>query len=337
MSQQANANQSLIQRFGITGAPSAKAGFWRAILKGLKEGAAEEIKKLPFGNIASGVIESLLELSDQEDDEKIERRIEQIFETGEKTRQDIEAMTVLSLLIYSQVDWLVTMLESKGLPVERHQLTEFAKSAALMAYRIRVAADYQYADYRGIEGVTRYEHAASLPMDDVYITPRLLPEGDAAGLREREHSLLKSLLEYPDDIEPSRRTLMEEEFAVITGRRFRPLARLAEKELNEGMPIGEALRNKRLAVVIGGPGVGKSAMTRFLARVCALGEEAMKTKLGWSEEITPIVLPLATFVDARRSRPDLSLRDCLEEKMVERGGEALRAAVAEELRKAARC
>ena len=155
---------------------------------------------------------------------------------------------------------VITRLEAEGLPAETKQLTEFAMSAALVAYRSRVARDYLYADYRGIAGITRAEHAVSLLLDDVYIVPRLLPERDLASLRQPEKDSL-ALLENPD-LPPEQLPRLEEEYAVLTGERWRP----GKKAQGGEVSVGEALAQARHIVVVGGPGVGKSALTRYLDR-----------------------------------------------------------------------
>ncbi len=65
-------------RVGLSKEPSQATGALRAILKGVKEGAAEELKKLPGGSIALGVVESLLELSDDESGQQTEVMVAEV-------------------------------------------------------------------------------------------------------------------------------------------------------------------------------------------------------------------------------------------------------------------
>jgi hypothetical protein len=103
-------------------------------------------------------------------------------------------------------------------------------------------------------------------------------------------------------------------------------------EKGQKKSIQEALKSARHAVVIGSPGVGKSAMTRFLARTCALGAIAIREKLGWEEDLTPLVLPLAAYADARNRQPGLTLREYIDLRLIDRGSDALREAIGAELR-----
>ncbi|MFL6196612.1 MAG: NACHT domain-containing protein, partial [Thermoanaerobaculia bacterium] len=322
--------RSVLQRIGLGKEPGQAAPYLRALLAGLQEMGSEQIKQIPFlGPLLSGAGAALLQLSSEADDAKLEEKVSQILATGEQSRETLEALSALAAAIYLQQGFLLERLDSLGLPAERQQLTEMAMTTALLAWRGRVARDYQYADYRGIEGGTRKEHAASLPLDDVYVLPRLVPERDQADSRDREGKLLKDLLDN-QDLAPEDRAKREEEFAILTGERWRA----GQKDV-EGGDVDYILSQIRHAVVIGGPGVGKSTLTRFLARTCALGREAIKERLGartgWNQDLTPVVLPLAGYTDARARNKDLSLRDHFDGILVHCGGEALRAAMAQEL------
>ncbi|HEY0557421.1 MAG TPA: hypothetical protein VGG20_24410 [Thermoanaerobaculia bacterium] len=357
--------RSVLQRFGLGKEPGKEAPYLRAILAGVQEMGSEQIKQIPiFGPLLSGVGAALLQLSEEEDDAKLEEKISQLLTTGEQSRETLDALSALAAATYLQLGFLSERLQALDLPVERSQLTAFALDTALAAWRGRVARDYQYADYRGIEGGTREEHAASLPLDDVYVLPWLVPERDQADTRDREGKLLKDLLDN-QDLGPEERIKREEEFAILTGERWRT----GQKEGAKGGPVDQVLSEVRHAVVIGGPGVGKSTLTRFLARVCSLGRKAMMERFGklsewdqylapiksrrdnrvydytedllkerlpkrskWDQDdLTSIVLPLAGYTDARTRNKDLSLRQYLDGILVRCGGEALRAAIEQEL------
>jgi hypothetical protein len=173
-------------------------------------------------------------LSSEEDEAKLEEKISQLLSTGEQSRETLEALSALAAAIYLQQGALLERLQTLGLPVEPRQLTAVALDTALAAWRGRVARDYQYADYRGIEGGTREEHAASLPLDDVYVLPWLVPERDQADTRDREGKLLKDLLDN-QDLGSEERAKREEEFAVLTGERWRA----GQKEGANGGPVDQ--------------------------------------------------------------------------------------------------
>jgi hypothetical protein len=103
--------------------------------------------------------------------------------------------------------------------------------------------------------------------------------------------------------------------------------------------LGQARRGYRDAgdyhpagSLISDPGMGKTTLLRWLARICATGKSAIQERLGWAEgELTPVLLSLAVFADARKDRPNLSLRSFLDQELTEQGGDALRTAINEEL------
>jgi HEAT repeats/NACHT domain len=322
--------KSPLERLGLSSESGRAAPYLRAILTFVKVSSEEQLKQIPIiGPLILGASEALKDLSEEQDDQKLERRVESLLTIGEQTQEDIRLLTGLAGLIFVQQQQLLAQLQSAGLPADRRQLTEFATEAALIAYRSRVARDYQYVDNRGIEGGTRAEHAAALPLDDIYIVPRLLPERERETVREREKDVLNKLLDDRGDLTSEQRVRLEEEYAIITGERWRP----GTKKQDEGLALGKALERAPHAVIIGGPGVGKSVLTRYLARACALGRPAMDARLGWSDQLVPVLIPLAAFADARATHPDLKLRDFLDDRMVARGGDALRAVVSEELDK----
>ena len=241
--------RSLLQRFGLGEEPGREARYLRAILAGLKEFGSAQLQQIPgAGPLLSGAGAALLQLSEEEDDAKLEEKVSALLTTGEQSRETLDTLSALAAAIYLQQGALLARFEELGLTAERQQLTAVALDTALAAWRGRVARDYQYADYRGIEGGTREEHAASLPLDDVYVLPRLVPERDQADTRDREGKLLKDLLDN-QDLGPEERARREEEFAILTGERWRA----GQKEGAKGSPVDHVLSQIRHAVVIGGP------------------------------------------------------------------------------------
>lgn len=321
---------SPLSRIGLSSEPSRAAPYLRAILTFVKVSSEEQLKQIPvIGPLLLGAGEALKDLSEEQDDRELERRVESLLTIGEQTQEEIKLLAGLAGLIFAQQRQLAAQLQGAGLTADRLQLAGLATEAALIAYQSRVARDYQYVDNRGIEGGTRAEHAAALPLDDIYIVPRLLPERARENVRAREKDVLNKLLGDRGDLSYEQRVRLEEEYAVISGERWRPGAKVQD----EGLSLGRALERAPHAVVIGGPGVGKSVMTRYLARACALGRSAMAERLGWSDQLIPVLIPLAAFADARTSNPGLKLRDFLDARMAARGGDALRVAIAEELEK----
>lgn len=207
---------------------------------------------------------------------------------------------------------------SRDADIGHQSLTDVPATAAAVAeYRTSVAKAFYFADHRGIAGATSSPFVAGLPVDDVYVIPRLqLADIEQ---REREQDLLKAL-EDPD-LTGDQRERFEEEYAHLTGARWNSGA-----ESEKGVPFGRVLRSTRQLVLIGSPGVGKSALLRFVARQAALGIEAMERTLGWSEELLPIYVPLAAFADARRLESKLPLELFVMNGIEDRGGAELRQA-----------
>jgi hypothetical protein len=139
--------RALLAWLKLDGEPSEMAPTLRVLLTFLKEVGAKQIEQVPG---LGPLISALLQLSAEEDSIELDSQLTEILETGQQSLEQRE---------------LRERLESEGLAVHPEQITAVSLSTALAAYRGRVARDYQYADHRGIEGGTRAEHAASLPLD----------------------------------------------------------------------------------------------------------------------------------------------------------------------------
>ncbi len=128
--------KSALERLGLSQEPSQAAGVLHAILKGVKEGAADELKKLPGGSIALGVVESLLELSGDESGEQTERRLEEILDLGKQSKNGLDALKALAMIVYLRQESLLAHLQTAGLAAEPKQLADFALGAALAASKV---------------------------------------------------------------------------------------------------------------------------------------------------------------------------------------------------------
>lgn len=310
---------SLPQRLGLGEKESSAAPVLRAVLALVKEAPG-------VGWVFKGTAEALNELSGISDDAELEARLDELLAVGRQSNEQLGVLGDIVRAIFTRQEWLVEQLRASGMLVAPERLTAFAKEAALAEYRGRVANELRYADQRGVEGAARAAHVASLPFDDVYVVPRLVPERERMPAHEREKDLLRRLLDEMDS-GADQRVRLEEEYALLTGERWR----LGGKEPDAGLALGEALKGARQAVVIGSPGVGKSTLSRFLARAAALGEEGMRERLDWGEDVVPVLVPLAAFAEARRTDCDLPLRDFIDAAMEKRGGAALVEAMGEAL------
>jgi HEAT repeat protein len=318
--------RTALAHLGLGKEAGKAAPYLRALLAGVKEGLSDLIRRVPFfGPLALGTGAALLELANEQDDQALEKKVGELLSGVEHSGETLEVLALFAQAIYVQQALLLERLELGGAGGGRAQLTAVAAATALAAYRGRVAQGFRYADYRGIEGMTREEHAAALPMDEVYVGARLVAEALGADSRERERELLKRLDDQ--DLSPRERMALEEEFAGLTEERWRG----GKQQKGEGQPAAAALAAARHAVVIGGPGVGKSSLVRYLSRATALGEQATLERLGWAETLMPVVLPLAAFADARSREAGLSLRRFLDCRLGTQGGQALREAVTAEI------
>jgi hypothetical protein len=268
---------------------------------------------IPGGGLLVKAAKGMLDLSDAADDAELGEQIEQLMAIGGKTHDEVEGIAILAQLMLLRQDEILERLEAKAPSVGRPELDEIARQTALVAYRNRIAQDCLYADYRGIEGVTHEGHAAALLLDQVYVKPRLWPEREQQDAAGRENLLLKQLED--EDLSPIERARLQEEYAALTGKRWGA----GREEMQPGLEIGEALVTTRQAVILGGPGVGKSVLLRYLARSCALGDQVAQERLGWPEAPLPILIPLAAFADARVASSQLSLREFVDQRMAKRG------------------
>lgn len=204
-----HAKPSLATRLGVGDEETAAAPYLRAILAFLAEVPA-------VGWVVRGSKEALGEMSDEADDQVLEQRFEALLTIGGQTNERVRLLGHLGQTIFEQNAALIDFLRARELLPPPESLSQFAKDAALAAYRNRIANEYMYADHRGIEGVTRQAHVASLLLDDVYVLPRLVPERDQESVHERERDLLHRLL-GDRDLAHDRKTTLEEEFALLTG------------------------------------------------------------------------------------------------------------------------
>lgn len=75
--------------------------------------------------------------------------------------------------------------------------------------------------------------------------------------------------------------------------------------------IGQLIRERRRIVVLGDPGSGKTTLLRYLALTLAEDRLSTEQRLGISEELLPILIPLAAYASALQHEPDLALSNFL--------------------------
>jgi HEAT repeat protein len=300
-----------------------------AVHKGFEKCAEEALKQIPIlGPLLLALSTIAGELGAAEDQDQFEEKLLQAMETNQQFLQDLSEVGDSLLIELKQnsdkLDALISALTNAGVLTERSQLEELALETALISHRQRVALEYLYADYRGISGIVRTEHAASLQLDSVYVEPRFGRDRDFSDNRVEESDILEKLLRA-EDLRLPERTDLEEKYAELTGQRWRSHGKQEQKDLT----LGNLFQQAKHTVVLGEPGAGKSVMLRYLARTSALGAGEMQKRLGWSKSLTPILLSLAAFADWQndQKRKQISLDLFVDDKLKERGGVALQKAM----------
>ncbi len=270
-------------------------------------------------------VSAAADVAKKKDDEALRQHFAALHSVGGHTSEQVRRVEELVQLLDTRMAEVLAFVRAsagdQAVDARADELAAFIRAAALAAYLNRTAAEHMHADHRGVVDADREEHAASLPLDEVYVLPRLFPVRDVTPGDERERALRDRLLD-PERMTTRQREQAETEYAALTGQRWR-----GEGAPGGALPAGRALAAARHAVVLGGPGVGKSTLARYLARTAALGPDAMRRRLRWDEALVPVWIPLALFAEARRETPALPLRDYLDRRMLEAGGEPLRQAM----------
>ncbi len=192
--------------------------------------------------------------------------------------------------------------------VTEQALAETACQLAEQFYLERVAAQYLYADFKGIE---QLEKLVSLRLDEVFVDLRVAPERWEVARDEPEAKLLKRM----KDADEAERAGLEGRLAEHDVERIRALKGDAKPQ-----PVGAALARPGGVVLLGGPGSGKTTLVKRLARSCALGAEVCKERYGEMPWCLPVVLPMAIYAEHGGDRP---LMEFVRGRLDELGGQAL--------------
>jgi hypothetical protein len=251
----------------------------RVYLTALK--IAKEVGGAFLGPLFAGGVTLLEAFADAADDAELEANFEELRDISTRTDEKLQALAALAQFILLRQDAIAERLNQEGTPAEQ-PIDEIAKATALVAYNAEIAQRFLYADFRGIAGSASEEHVASFPADHIYVTPRLHAETGLKHERDEEDDLQRRL-ESVEDLGEHERPRLEDELAAL--RHSRWAGRRGDIEDEEGKLIGEALISARHCVILGRPGVGKSALTRHLARTYGLGAEAIQERLGWDEAL----------------------------------------------------
>lgn len=211
-------------------------------------------------------------------------------------------------------------------PGEMSKPPEAKPGMALTMYLNYVLDETRDADYRGLGRPGDARGLTTLPLDEVFVLPRLLSQQASAKSHAQQEKLLRDIVDN-EATTTEHQIKLEEEYAALVDEQWRPSSSLGTEEVS----VGKFIEQARHAVIIGDPGSGKSSLSRFIARMFALGDRAMLSRLGLSEPLVPILIRVADFADARSERPHLQLVEYVSEKMKDLGGEVLRRVIIDKL------
>lgn len=275
------------------------------------------------GWFVKGTKEALTELAKEKDDAELERKFNEIFRLGQQTNEHIRLLAFIASTIFDQNVALASLLTEKHFLSTPEGLTEFAKDAAILAYRNAVATDCFYADYRGIQGGHRQAYIAAFFLDDIYVVPRFVSQSIGNESQERGREIRRQLKGF---VPEQTRIDLEIEYANLSAESWRG----KEGGIETHLPA-EVISISRQAVVLGGPGAGKSTLLRFIARAMALGSNETNAKLGLSADLIPILVSLSNFSEVAHKYTRRKLRAYVEDVLLERGGVALWEAISARL------
>jgi predicted NACHT family NTPase len=222
-------------------------------------------------------------------------------------REQVKAM--LEVMYHRTAEIVQLLNEQKEAAINVDVLRAVAEDLAEDIYLKHLAAKYYFADFKGVEQQSNF---VSLPLDDIFIDLKAMPEDRQSSLREKEHSL-RARLEFANEME-----------------RGQILHNLEELDANgpdsksgsEACSIDHLLANAGPAVLLGGPGSGKTTLVKRLARSCALGAAIFQQRYPKMPWCFPVVLPITQFASEAAGR---TLLDFMESLLRERGGDALAA------------
>ena len=162
-----------------------------------------------------------------------------------------------------------------------------------------VARRYLYADFKGIQ---QLERIISLELDEIFVNLKLRPELEGTAKLDR----------LQEEIAPE----LEEHLAELDARRL-----MAKRPEAEPYAIDRALAKPGALVLLGGPGSGKTTLTKRVARSLALGPEIAQQRFPELPWCFPVVVPVSVLDDRRGEREMLAF---LGDEREREGGGALR-------------
>ena len=208
---------------------------------------------------------------------------------------------------------LVKELHKLNEELSAEELSEGMLELTERHYRRTMANLYLYVDFKGIEQDVRFE---SLELDAVFVALRLLPEHLDDRDREAGQALRERLLEVGGAEQTSRLQELVTLDAAVQQLTMKPLG-------TSSQPIDQVLSAPGGAVMLGGPGSGKTTLIKRLARSCALGQTAMQERYpALPDDLFPVVISI-TLYNAWRCDGQ-GVWDYIKDRLHSQGGAALR-------------
>ncbi len=220
------------------GEPSPAWPYLKGLLKGLST-----LSTIPGTSIGlEALAEPLIELQDDLAQDQYQERIKALLEAMHThTAQIAQALSQTEPTRYDE-------------PGIRTAAEDFAE----WFYMVRTANKFYYADFKGIQE----SKFVPLPLDDIFLDLKVTAE-EREGARFVKERELHDRIARADDTQ--RGELLAALEASDANREWKHTA-------DQARAPGQMLREVGPAVLLGGPGSGKTTLVKRLARSCALGE-----------------------------------------------------------------
>ncbi len=277
----------------------------RLALQFIAKVGEEQIKQVPVvGPFAAATVDLIGKLAEDEEKKPDAELLQRIAEESEQNRY------LLSALVETAYQGIVQQQIEATTPEDIAALKELA----LVGYLLRVEKTCGSVSRRGIGRTGRNESIADLPLSEVYVVPNLKSERDEHWIRAgRDLERLDQGYTSPD-----------ERVSLLGGFEEHRRRHWKTEKAEETLPLDQVLEQSRRAIVVGGPGTGKTTLLRYVARRFAADEGAI-------ESVVPCLLSLAAFEDWRCESGKITLLEYLQFKLTQEGGEVLWEAFVEEL------